>query len=116
MQEGQSWVFSDTVGLIPTRDGRIMTTHPTVDYPHVMKVLTRYLHDHTSADIGMERFPFTSININKNYNGKLHRDGNNVGPSMIKAFGKFTGGVLKHWPNDDRTTNLEKLPSHETTI
>merc|ERR1712137_154992 len=61
----------------------------------------------------MEKFPFTSINVNKAYNGRLHRDGNNVGPSILKAFGKFTGGELNYYPNDDRSRKLEDLPKSD---
>merc|ERR1711957_929833 len=35
-----------------------------------------------------------------NYNGARHRDGNNEGPSVIRAVGDFTGGRLKYWPSD----------------
>ena len=32
-------------------------------------------------------FKFTSLSLNKNYAAKIHRDENNLGPSMIAAFG-----------------------------
>eukprot|EP00812_Abedinium_dasypus_P003711 NODE_1458_length_1137_cov_337.290203.p1 GENE.NODE_1458_length_1137_cov_337.290203~~NODE_1458_length_1137_cov_337.290203.p1 ORF type:complete len:340 (-),score=95.62 NODE_1458_length_1137_cov_337.290203:100-1119(-) len=54
-------------------------------------------------------FTFTSININRNYGARLHRDGGNVGPSFIKAFGEFTGGALNYFPEDDRSTDLPTL-------
>merc|ERR1711972_1197441 len=72
-------------------------------HPEVMQLLNKYLLDHHPSDLGMKQFPFTSININKAYNGRLHRDGNNVGPSILKAFGDFTGGALRYYPNDDRS-------------
>ena len=37
-------------------------------------------------------------------------DGNNFGPSMIKAFGEFTGGELSVWPEDDKSGSLKTLP------
>jgi len=55
-------------------------------------------------------FSFTGINVNKNYAGKRHRDGNNMGPSIIKAIGNFKGGNLNYYPNDDRALELEQLP------
>merc|ERR1711920_550172 len=48
-----------------------------------------------------------------NYAGKRHRDGNNVGPSIIKAIGNFTGGNLNYYPNDDRVLELEDLPASD---
>merc|ERR1712151_789522 len=43
---------------------------------------------------------YMGINLNANYAGRRHCDGNNEGPSAIQAFGKFTGGMLKYWPKD----------------
>merc|ERR1712151_1036613 len=43
---------------------------------------------------------YMGINLNANYAGRRHRDGNNEGPSIIQAFGNFTGGMLKYWPKD----------------
>merc|ERR1712117_416354 len=54
-------------------------------------------------------FKFTSLNLNKNYAAKLHRDGNNFGPSMIAAFGDFTGGELNYYPDDDGKGEPDKL-------
>jgi len=66
------------------------------------------VRDQLPADI--PAFSFTSINVNKNYAGRRHRDGSNVGPSIIQAFGKFTGGKLQYFPNDDKKLELEDLP------
>merc|ERR1712080_20865 len=49
------------------------------------------------------------LNVNCDYAAKRHRDGNNFGPSLIKAFGSFTGGDLNVFPEDDRSTPLEAL-------
>jgi hypothetical protein len=105
--EGHSFVFSDTMGLVSDRTGHIIATKYTLAYPTVAKVLTQYVSDHAPKEVGT--FPFTSININKNYAGRRHRDGNNVGPSLIKAFGSFTGGLLKYFPDDNRSTAVEEL-------
>ena len=43
------------------------------------------------------------------YAAKAHRDANNLGPSIVKAFGKFTGGELLYWPDDNGHDNIEKL-------
>merc|ERR1712232_544637 len=63
-----------------------------------------------------DKFAYTSVNINKNYAGRLHRDANNCGPSFIKAFGKFTGGELNYWPSDDKKLPLEDFDlKHKVT-
>jgi len=52
--------------------------------------------------------------LNCNYAAKLHRDGNNFGPSFLAAFGDFEGGELNAWPDDDRQTDkLEDLKDED---
>ena len=46
--------------------------------------------------------PFTTISLNKNYAGRLHRDLGNTGPSIGVAIGPFTGGRLRFWAGDSR--------------
>ena len=50
------------------------------------------------CEFGIETWYWTSITINKNYASRVHVDKNNVGPSIIKAFGDFSGGELLVWP------------------
>jgi len=107
--EGQNFVFSDTLGLVADRQGGINPTKYTLAYPNVSKVLSDFVKDNLPDDIPV--FKFTSINVNKNYAGRRHRDASNVGPSIIQAFGDFEGGRLKYFPNDDKSTELEDLPS-----
>jgi len=45
-----------------------------------------------------ESFPFSSIQINYNYMARKHVDGNNIGPSYIRAIGDHAGGQL--WTAD----------------
>lgn len=109
MKEGETFVYSDTVGLVADRTGKILAKEETRRYPHFGQLLCRWLRERIDRkQLGTE-FVFTSININKNYAGKLHRDGNNVGPSFLKAFGKFTGGQLNYFPEDDRSLKLTDL-------
>jgi len=106
--DGQDWVWSDTLGLLRDRLGDIHLTKPTKGYPEVTMVINKYLQDRLPAEA--QSFKWTSLNLNCNYAAKLHRDGNNFGPSMIKAFGDFSGGELNYWPEDDRTADkLEGL-------
>merc|ERR1740121_3291549 len=109
--DGAKFVLSDTMGLVSDRTGGINPTKYTLAYPNASKVLCDYLHDHLPSSI--PKFTFTSINVNKNYAGRRHRDGNNVGPSAIKAFGNFKGGQLEYFEHDDRSIgrdNLDQLP------
>merc|ERR1739848_471638 len=82
----------------------------------VPRLLNRWLLDRLPSD--MKDFKFTSLNLNCNYAAKLHRDGNNFGPSMIRAFGQFTGGELNYWPEDDRKTQpkLELLSDERKKV
>jgi len=105
--DGEKFVYSDTVGIIKMSTcERTLVTVGTKRYPEFTQLLCRWLRERRPEELNQD-FTFTSININKNYAGKLHRDGNNSGPSFIKAFGEFTGGELNYWPSDDKKTPLE---------
>lgn len=110
LPDGQDWVWSDTMGLLRDRTGDIHITKPTTRYPAFVKLITQWLFDRIPPEV--DTFKFTSLNLNCNYAAKRHRDGNNFGPSFIKAFGSFTGGELNVFPEDDRESirQLEKLP------
>jgi len=105
LPEGQDWVWSDTLGLLRDRMGDIHLTTPTKAYPAVTAILNKYLTDRLPKELAS--FTWTSLNLNCNYAARLHRDGNNFGPSFIKAFGNFTGGELNYWPEDNR--KLDRL-------
>lgn len=108
MQDGQEWVWSDTMGLLRDRIGDIHLTPSTHGYPEVVQLINKYLSDRLPPEVA--NFKWTSLNLNCNYAAKLHRDGNNFGPSFIKAFGEFSGGTLNYWPEDDRKADkLEDL-------
>lgn len=99
MQPGQKYVYSDTVGAIRARSFGFNPTPPTRRYPFFCKLLNQWVADNKPPGLNA-KFVCTAINLNCNYNGKRHRDGNNEGPSIIRAFGKFTGGKLRYWPKD----------------
>merc|ERR1712203_918935 len=40
-------------------------------------------------------------------------DGNNFGPSLISAFGDFTGGGLGYYPEDDGSLHLDKVKAKD---
>jgi len=111
MPDGREWVWSDTMGLMRDRIGDIHLTKATCKYPEVSEIIIKWVTDRLPAEV--DSFKFTSINLNKNYAARQHRDGNNFGPSMIAAFGKFTGGELKYWSEDNKEEPLEKVkPRH----
>jgi len=107
MQEGQSWVWSDTLGLLRDRCGDIHMTPSSVKYPEVVTLINKWLSDRLPTN--MRSFVWTSLNVNKDYAAYIHRDGNNFGPSMIAAFGDFTGGELNYYPDDDGKGEPGKL-------
>jgi len=107
MHPGQSWVWSDTLGLLRDRVGDIHMTQSSVKYPEVVTLVNKWLSDRLPA--GMRPFAWTSLNVNKDYAAYIHRDGNNFGPSMIAAFGDFTGGELNYYPDDDGKGEPDKL-------
>lgn len=110
--EGREWVWSDNMGLTRDRLGSIHITKATTKYPEFTELIVKWLTDRLPAEC--KEFKFTSLNLNKNYAARLHRDGNNFGPSMIAAFGKFTGGALNYWSEDDKQKKLEDLPAKPT--
>lgn len=107
MPEGQTYVHSDTLGLVRHRTGCFCVTQTTQQYPHVTQLLNTWLKARCPPEMGV--FPATSISVNWNYAAKRHRDGNNAGPSMIQGFGSYTGGELAYWADDNHTTSVEDL-------
>jgi len=103
LPEGRAFVHSDILGMIATRDGRAIATQTTRDCPDVVRLLCRWLKERRPSDLTQD-FTFTSLILNSGYAARLHRDGNNAGASMIRAFGKFKGGELNAWPSDDKST------------
>lgn len=113
--DGQSWVWSDNVGLVRDRNGDIHLTSACKRYPSFTTIINMWLSDRLPKEV--QEFKWTSLNLNCNYAAKRHRDGNNFGPSMIKAFGPFKGGALSCFPGDDKSVELSKLkPASKKTI
>lgn len=52
-------------------------------------------------------FSYHSIQLNKNFQTKKHRDWNNDGMSCIAGFGSYTGGELLLHPDDQPTRRLD---------
>lgn len=108
--EGESWVFSDTMGLVRSRcTGKPVESRLSSDYPDILRLLSAWMRRKCGSKFP-GGFPFTSVNLNFGYAARLHRDGFNVGPSLLTALGDFTGGALGYFPDDDRKLGLEALP------
>jgi len=117
LPKGSNFVFSDTIGLVANYRGCVSVSQATIEYTAFTQVIAGWLRDHMPDPFKKTPFCFTSININANYAGRLHRDANNEGPSLIKAFGKFSGGTLNYWADDDKSAGpVEKrcLPGEQT--
>ena len=55
--------------------------------------------------------PFTSIQVNENYQTKKHKDTHNIGDSLIVAFGSYTGGELVLYEgNNKKEYNISNRP------
>lgn len=117
LPEGQTYVYSDTIGAIRRRTGEFGITPPTRRYPNFVKFLCRWLQDNKPKIKG-KTFKCCAINLNCNYAAKRHRDQNNEGPSVIKAFGPFTGGRLHYWENDRKKPRpkVETLPAEDAKV
>lgn len=107
MREGIKYVYSDTIGAIRRRTGGYGLTPPTNHYPNFVKLLCKWLVDNRfEKKLGCD-FKCTAINLNANYAGARHRDGNNEGPSVIRAVGDFKGGCLHYWPKDTERPRVD---------
>jgi len=104
--QGSTFVHSDTFGVVKSRTGTVVPTRLTTKSPAVFTLLCRWLFDQHAFE---QAFPFTSISVNYGYAARRHRDGNNVGPSVAKSLGHFTGGRLKYWADDNCERGFHEL-------
>ena len=64
MPRGVDFVFSETLGLVSTRNGQVTASRLTKRYPAVFQILAHWLRQAWPL---ADSFPFTSISVNKNY-------------------------------------------------
>ena len=100
---GRTYVESDTLGLVCKRcTGEMVIGRATRTHGDFAALICQWLKDSLPKGI---KFPFSSITLNHGtsttYPSKRHRDTNNMGPSLIKTLGRFSGGRLECWPDDD---------------
>ena len=105
--DGAPFVYSETMGLVRSRTGRIAMTEIAHTYENVFKLLCRWLADNSPP--AQYPFPFTSSSVNYDYGATAHRDSNNLGVSLTNSFGDFADGQLLYWGEDDGLSLVEKL-------
>lgn len=112
-REGTPFVYSETLGLVQSFTQQWYLSQRSRRHPAVLKLLCRWLRSHISPQA--KEFAFTSVTINAAYSAKRHRDAGNVGPSIVKAFGEFSGGELMYWPGDrpEKRLKLEELSARD---
>ena len=68
MPRGVDFIFSDTLGLVSTRNGQVTASRLTKRYPAVFRILACWLRQAWPLS---DSFPFTSISVNKNYAARM---------------------------------------------
>jgi len=99
---GKQFVYSEMLGLTKIRMyNSFVVAANTRKFPLVTKLLCKFLDDNPPKGLEVgTRFPFTTVCINKDYAAKRHRDNNNIGMTVFRGLGDYTGGQVKHWPWD----------------
>jgi hypothetical protein len=117
LPEGHEWVHSDTLGVIPSRnDHSMIITTACEGHQNFVRLLSSWARKRSpNGDL-----PFTTISLNKNYAGRLHRDSGNIGPSIGLAIGPFTGGRLRFWADDSgrgsRSRHVEQVRNEPSVL
>ena len=83
---------SITLGYGNTREFGIGEFSWNRKYPEVLRALINF-----GNKVVPPGWEYTAITLNKNVQAKKHRDGNNVGRSVIVGIGDYTGGELRVW-------------------
>ena len=68
MPRGVNFVFSETLGLVSTRDGKVTVSKLTKRFPAVFQILALWLRQSWPL---ADRFPYTSVSVNKNYAARM---------------------------------------------
>ena len=76
------------LGVVGGYGSGIVVSKHTYSRPKLTATLVNFARKHVGE------FPFTSIQVNKNYQSALHVDASNLGPSYIVGVGNYTAGGL----------------------
>lgn len=78
-------------------------------YPDVLKALVEF------GNLAVPKgFEYNIITLNQNVKAKKHLDKVNVGPSVIVGIGPYTGGSLRVYSPDDKTS--KSIDIHNTPL
>lgn len=114
--DGNTWVHSDTLGLVTNRyDRKMIMSRHSVGYNNFHRLLCLWMRSCLPAKLRDQALPHTSISVNKGYAAKLHRDRGNEGPSVGITTGNFSGGGLRVWPDDCKVGDVELLHKQPST-
>jgi len=118
MPEGRTSVNSEMLGLVRIRAfSTFCAAAKTKMYPLVTKLLCRFLEENPPEGLNRRmKFPFTTVCINRDYAAKRHRDANNMGVSVVRAFGNFAGGRLRYFPDDSGNGTVEDLDKSKSVV
>ena len=89
-------VYSDTFGLAWSLAGFWSVSVVSQRYPNMTKLLMLYVRSNShkaNTQQTTNHFPITSVAFNIGFASERHRDAGNAGPSIVTAFGNYTGGV-----------------------
>lgn len=100
-KDGQGWCKSDTFGLSKMQGVHIVLC--TERFTAMHKFLAMWIRWKLPEAV------FTTIVVNSNFECQRHRDGKNLGPTVLLALGPFTGGALRVWLGDSGATDVDKL-------
>jgi len=114
--DGSTWVHSDALGLIESRDHRIMLASASFGHPNFQRLLILWARGRLPAEFRARPFPCTTIAFNKGYAARMHRDRGNEGPSVGISLGSFVGGGLRYWPDDCKHGDVELMRSTRSTV
>lgn len=106
---------SETLGLM--RLNKLCVSQRSQKFPCLTQLMCRYLHDHPPDGLPPNTtFPFTSVHIHKGHTGERHRDKHSYGLSVMRAVGNFSGGTVRHWPQESGVGEVARLQDSEAVL
>jgi hypothetical protein len=110
-RKGQTSYKGFVLGIINLRGNMHATHGKTAPSSHTRGGKFKKLHQESKRLLKMHdpKFKFTSIQFNKNQQAAKHKDSRNVGVSYIIGLGKYTGGKLVIWDENDKNPKENNL-------